>query len=239
MQFKSVHAIKYDVYYFKYMQKYGVILLLGCILTACQQPTIYVYTQDLSQDRLQQLDNALSAQTLPYLYTQLPVPSAFSAATIILSSKQILSQKTEHLASLLQDLGYLPHVSYTSLENHYYDNGNIGLYIKNPNADVKFTMPSALFTTGCLDDRFNGMAANFFEKHVVFKLPNGADVQLDWEYIYNYLVIYYRNTSQSYTHLTPLVATPFGEKPSDTFNFNAQIDNPKILNCSLQIVYMD
>lgn len=42
-----------------------------------------------------------------------------------------------------------------------------------------------------------------------------------------------------YTHSTPLVATPFGDKPSDTYRYTAQVERPQWLNCSLQVVYMD
>ncbi|KAF7769112.1 hypothetical protein PUND_a0186 [Pseudoalteromonas undina] len=62
---------------------------------------------------------------------------------------------------------------------------------------------------------------------------------MKWEYLYGYLVIYYSNYSQTYTHSQPLVETPFGDKPSDTYTITAHVNKPGWLNCSMQVVYMD
>ena len=100
-------------------------------------------------------------------------------------------------------------------------------------------MPSRLRTTQCEKDEFNDLVVTFTDQHAEFTLISGAKVTLKWEYLYGYLVIYYSNYSQTYTHSQPLVETPFGDKPSDTYTITAHVNQPSWLNCSMQVVYMD
>ena len=72
------------------------------ILAGCQQATVYVYTENLEQSQLQSLEQALNKQSLPYEYTQLPVPREFADATLMLSSDKILTHETEQLAEIMQ-----------------------------------------------------------------------------------------------------------------------------------------
>ncbi|PLT24093.1 hypothetical protein CXF89_17345, partial [Pseudoalteromonas sp. MelDa3] len=61
-------------------------ILLACLvilLSACQQPTVYVYTQALSTNQKQQLETKLAAQTLPYQYQNIVVPKAYKNATLV------------------------------------------------------------------------------------------------------------------------------------------------------------
>lgn len=61
-------------------------------------------------------------------------------------------------------------------------------------------MPSRLRTTQCEKDEFNDQVVTFTDQHAEFTLISGAKVTLKWEYLYGYLVIYYSNYSQTYTH---------------------------------------
>tara|TARA_B100002049_G_scaffold235781_1_gene220931 strand:+ start:2155 stop:2808 length:654 start_codon:yes stop_codon:yes gene_type:complete len=209
------------------------------LLVGCQQPTVYVYTENLDAQQQAQLDLALSAQRLPYKYTQLSVPREFGDATLMLSEDKILTEQTEILAGIMQRLGYQPEIKYTTAANHFYNHGNIGFYLRAKNTTTSFTMPTRVLTTGCVEDKYNDLAVTFNNKQAHFTLTSGRKVSLDWDYLYGYLVIYYKNYSQSYSHLTPAVSTPFGMKPSDTYRYTARVNEPSWLNCSLQIVYMD
>ncbi len=209
------------------------------LLVGCQQPTVYVYTENLDAQQQAQLDLALSAQRLPYKYTQLSVPREFGDATLMLSEDKILTDQTEILAGIMQRLGYQPEIKYTTAANHFYNHGNIGFYLRAKNTTTSFTMPTRVLTTGCVEDKYNDLAVTFNNKQAHFTLTSGRKVSLDWDYLYGYLVIYYKNYSQSYSHLTPEVSTPFGMKPSDTYRYTARVNEPSWLNCSLQIVYMD
>jgi hypothetical protein len=100
-------------------------------------------------------------------------------------------------------------------------------------------MPSRLRTTHCSEDKYNDLLVTFTDKYADFTLPSGAVVRLGWEFLYGYVVIYYKTYSQTYSHSQPLVTTPFGAKPSDTYTFTAHVNHPSWLDCSLQIVYMD
>ncbi|WP_209327496.1 hypothetical protein [Pseudoalteromonas sp. PA2MD11] len=209
------------------------------ILAGCQQATVYVYTENLDQSQLQSLEQALNKQSLPYEYTQLPVPREFADATLMLSSDKILTYETEQLAEIMQGLGYEVEIKYTTDANHFYNHGNIGFYLKAKNTTTNFTMPARVLTTGCVEDKYNDLVVTFSDKQAHFTLAGGSKVTLDWEYLYGHLVIYYKNYSQSYSHLTPEVSTPFGMKPSDTYRYTARVNSPSWLNCSFQIVYMD
>lgn len=209
------------------------------LLVGCQQPTVYVYTENLDAQQQAQLDLALSAQRLPYKYTQLSVPREFGDATLMLSEDKILTEQTEILAGIMQRLGYQPEIKYTTAANHFYNHGNIGFYLKAPSEEDEISLPNRVFTTHCDEDKFNGLMVTFTEKHVEFVLPGGTPVSLKWDYLYGYLVIYYKNYSQTYSHSTPYVSTPFGEKPTDTYRYTIRVNQPSWLNCSLQIVYMD
>ncbi|MBB1343021.1 hypothetical protein H5200_07725 [Pseudoalteromonas sp. SG43-7] len=220
--------------------KYGILIgILLLLLTACQHPTVYVYTEGLTALQKQQLTEQLQQQTLPFQFTELAVPKEFSAATLLTSEDKILTAETEQLANIMQAMGYQPQLNYVSVANHHYSDGNIGFYLRGEQIEQGFEMPQQLHTTGCVEDRYNNLKVRFFDNLVEFTLLNGARAQLVWQRYENYLVINYRDTAQSYTHSTPLVATPFGEKPSDTFRYNAHIAGPQWLNCSLQVVYMD
>ncbi len=106
-------------------------------------------------------------------------------------------------------------------------------------AGTTFVMPKRLRTTQCSEDKYNDLLVTFTDKYADFTLPSGAVVRLGWEFLYGYVVIYYKNYSQTYSHSQPLVNTPFGAKPSDTYTFTAHANKPSWLDCSLQIVYMD
>ena len=209
------------------------------LLTACQQPTVYVFSENLQDEQRKQLDAALKAQNLPYEYVELEIPSTFGEATLLLSSDKIYSKETERLASIMQALGYEPQVNYTTRSNHFYGDGNIGFYLKNAVAGSTFVMPKKLRTTQCSEDKYNDLLVTFTDKYADFTLPSGAVVRLGWEFLYGYVVIYYKTYSQTYSHSQPLVTTPFGAKPSDTYTFTAHVNHPSWLDCSLQIVYMD
>ncbi|MBB1303213.1 hypothetical protein H5162_12520 [Pseudoalteromonas sp. SR41-8] len=219
--------------------KYGILIGMLLFLTACQHPTVYVYTEGLTVLQKQQLTEQLQQQTLPFQFTELPVPKEFSAATLLTSEDKILTPETEQLANIMQAMGYQPQLNYVSVANHHYSDGNIGFYLRGEQIEQGFDVPQQLRTTGCVEDRYNNLKVRFFDNLVEFTLLNGARAQLVWQRYENYLVINYRNISQSYTHSTPLVATPFGEKPSDTFRYTAHVESPQWLNCSLQVVYMD
>ncbi|KAA1163488.1 hypothetical protein EU508_04700 [Pseudoalteromonas fuliginea] len=220
--------------------KNGILIcVLALLLAACQQPTVYVFSENLQDEQRNQLDAALKAQSLPYEYVELAIPSEFSEATLLLSSDKIYPKETEKLATIMQGLGYEPQVNYTTRSNHFYGDGNIGFYLKNAVAGTTFVMPKKLRTTQCSEDKYNDLAVKFANEHVEFTLPSGAIVRLSWEYLYGYLVIYYKNHSQTYSHSQPLINTPFGAKPSDTYRFTAHVNSPSWLDCSLQIVYMD
>ncbi|PKG64379.1 MULTISPECIES: hypothetical protein [Pseudoalteromonas] len=220
-------------------------ILLACLvilLSACQQPTVYVYTQALSTNQKQQLETKLAAQTLPYQYQNIVVPKAYKNATLVVSYKDFNSGQLEQLTLIMQSMGFEPDIIYSKAENHHYTNGNIGFYLRSASQSTELSMPSMpsiMLTTGCLNDKYNNMRVSFDEKKTQFTLPTGVKVMLDWELFEPYLVIHYQNTSQSYTHTTPKISTPFGQKPSDTFIYNAYLNKPDWLNCSLQIVYMD
>ena len=221
------------------MKKGLLICVLACMLVACQQPTVYVFSENLQDEQRNQLDAALKAQTLPYEYVTLEIPSDFGEATLLLSSDKIYSKETEQLASIMQALGYEPQVNYTSRSNHFYGDGNIGFYLKNTDANAAFVMPKQLRTTQCNEDKYNDLIVIFTKEYADFTLPSGAVVRLGWEFLYGYVVIYYKNYSQTYRHSQPLINTPFGAKPSDTYTFTAHVNNPSWLDCSLQVVYMD
>ncbi|TMO79868.1 hypothetical protein CWC16_10695 [Pseudoalteromonas sp. S3776] len=220
--------------------KSGILICAWVLLlTACQQPTVYVFSENLQEEQRKQLDAALNAQNLPFEYVELDIPSDFGEATLLLSSDKIYQKETEQLATIMQGLGYEPQVNYTTRSNHFYGDGNIGFYLKNADSNSQFVMPKQLRTTQCSDDKYNDLVVKFVNEHVDFSLPSGAVVRLKWEYLYGYVVIYYKSYSQTYSHSQPLVNTPFGAKPSDTYTFTAHVNNPGWLDCSLQIVYMD
>lgn len=221
------------------MRNGTLLCLVVLFLTACQQPTVYVYTESLTQLQSEQLNAHLQSQPLPFEFTQLPVPKKFSAATLLTSEDKIHSNETEQLAVIMQKLGFLPEINYISVGNHHYTLGNIGFYLRGERVEQGFKIPKQMRTTHCHQDKYNGLKVTFSEHIARFYLLNGARVDLSWQRFNEYLVINYRNTSQSYSHSTPLVATPFGEKPSDTFRYNAHVNKPNWLNCSLQVVYMD
>ena len=219
--------------------KNGILICMLLLLTACQQPIVYVYTQELTDIQTQQLTIRLQQQSLPYQFIQLPIPKEFAAATLLTSEDKLLTAETEQLAGIMQAMGYQPQINYVSAANHHYSNGNIGFYLRGEHIEPGFNMPKLMRTTNCSEDRYNNLRVTFNENVVAFTLLNGARTHLEWQFYENYLVINYRDISQSYTHSTPLVATPFGEKPSDTYRYTAHVESPQWLNCSLQVVYMD
>ena len=114
------------------------------LLTACQQPTVYVFSENLQDEQRKQLDAALKAQNLPYEYVALEIPPTFGEATLLLSSDKIYPKETEQLAIIMQELGYQPEINYTTRSNHFYGDGNIGFYLKNAVAGSTFVMPKKL-----------------------------------------------------------------------------------------------
>ena len=220
--------------------KSGILIcVLALLLAACQQPTVYVFSENLQDEQRNQLDAALKAQSLPYEYVELAIPPDFGEATLLLSSDKIYPKETEQLAAIMQELGYKPQVNYTTRSNHFYGDGNIGFYLKNIVAGTTFVMPKKLRTTQCSEEKYNDLLVTFTDKYADFSLPSGAVIRLGWEFLYGYVVIYYKTYSQTYSHSQPLINTPFGDKPSDTYTFTAHVNNPSWLDCSLQVVYMD
>ena len=220
--------------------KSGILIcVLALLLAACQQPTVYVFSENLQDEQRNQLDAALKVQSLPYEYVELAIPPDFGEATLLLSSDKIYPKETEQLAAIMQELGYKPQVNYTTRSNHFYGDGNIGFYLKNIAAGTTFVMPKKLRTTQCSEEKYNDLLVTFTDKYADFSLPSGAVIRLGWEFLYGYVVIYYKTYSQTYSHSQPLINTPFSDKPSDTYTFTAHVNKPSWLDCSLQIVYMD
>jgi len=69
----------------------GILICMLLLLTACQQPAIYVYTQALTELEKQQLTIRLQQQPLPYQFIQLPIPKEFAAATLLTSEDKLLT----------------------------------------------------------------------------------------------------------------------------------------------------
>lgn len=89
--------------------KSGILIcVLALLLAACQQPTVYVFSENLQDEQRNQLDAALKAQSLPYEYVELAIPPDFGEATLLLSSDKIYPKETEQLAAIMQELGYKP-----------------------------------------------------------------------------------------------------------------------------------
>ena len=144
------------------------------LLTACQQPTVYVFSENLQDEQRKQLDAALKAQNLPYEYVALEIPSTFGEATLLLSSDKIYPKETEQLAIIMQELGYQPEINYTTRSNHFYGDGNIGFYLKSTDGEDAFTMPSRLRTIHCSDDKYNDLAVRFSNEHADFTYRHGV-----------------------------------------------------------------
>ncbi|WP_438269802.1 hypothetical protein [Pseudoalteromonas carrageenovora] len=86
--------------------KNGILIcVLALLLAACQQPTVYVFSENLQDEQRNQLDAALSAQNLSYEYVPLVIPSDFGEATLLLSSDKIYQKETEQLAIIMQEPG--------------------------------------------------------------------------------------------------------------------------------------
>ncbi len=83
--------------------------ILACalmlLLSACQQPIVYIFSKGLSDIQRQQLEVALKTQSLPYEYVEHDIPREFGVATLLLSNDRILRQETEQLATIMQELG--------------------------------------------------------------------------------------------------------------------------------------
>ena len=89
--------------------KNGILIcVLVFLLAACQRPTVYVFSENLQDEQRNQLDAALNAQTLPYEYVELAIPSDFDEATLLLSSDKIYPKEAEQLAAIMKELGYEP-----------------------------------------------------------------------------------------------------------------------------------
>lgn len=67
------------------------------LLAACQRPTVYVFIENLQGEQRNQLDAALNAQTLPYEYVELAIPSDFGEATLLLSSDKFTPKRRSNL----------------------------------------------------------------------------------------------------------------------------------------------
>lgn len=168
--------------------KSGILIcVLALLLAACQQPTVYVFSENLQDEQRNQLDAALKAQSLPYEYVELAIPPDFGEATLLLSSDKIYPKETEQLAAIMQELGYKPQVNYTTRSNHFYGDGNIGFYLKNIMAGTTFVMPKKLRTTQCSEEKYNDLLVTFTDKYADFSLPSGAVVRLGWEFLYGYV----------------------------------------------------
>jgi len=66
-----------------------ILATIFSILAGCQQPIVYVFTENFDEQQLQTLEQALNKQSLPYEYTQLrseehtselqsPVPTSYA-----------------------------------------------------------------------------------------------------------------------------------------------------------------
>ncbi|WP_211183626.1 hypothetical protein [Pseudoalteromonas arctica] len=167
--------------------KNGILIGMLLFLTACQHPTVYVYTKGLTALQKQKLAEQLQQQTLPFQFTELPVPKEFSAATLLTSEDKILTSETEQLANIMQAMGYQPQLNYVSVANHYYSDGNIGFYLRGEQIEQGFEMPKQMHTTACTEDRYNGLKVRFVDNLVEFTLLNGARAQLVWQYVRSFL----------------------------------------------------
>ncbi|MGO2476837.1 MAG: hypothetical protein ACTH7Q_00455 [Pseudoalteromonas sp.] len=173
--------------------------------------------QNLTQLQSKQLNAYLKAQSLPFEFIQLPIPKEFSAATLLTSQDKLLRNEAQSRADIMQMMGYQPELNHASVANHHYTKGNIGFYLRGEHLAKGFKIPQRMRTTDCYQDKYNGLQVTFNEHTVRFTLLNGGSADLSWQRFNEYLVINYRDSPQSYSHSTPLVATPFGKNPQTHF----------------------
>ena len=112
------------------MNKLNIVLVL-LLLTACSAKTrIHFYTTHLSEDKVNEVINAIDKDTFEVTLNSLPYPNDINDNAIIYSPSTNSRERLNVLMAVLSGVGFnISTASLIAANNHSFTENNLGLYL--------------------------------------------------------------------------------------------------------------
>lgn len=108
----------------------GFVVAMVCLnITACTTPQIHIFRDGVTDSQVARLSSALEDEGYRVALNTLPIPEDIVGPTLVYSPQHSRVQEVERLGDLLLDLGYSLNFATAGLGNHFYTQGNLGLYL--------------------------------------------------------------------------------------------------------------
>ncbi|OHU87762.1 MULTISPECIES: hypothetical protein [Pseudoalteromonas] len=213
-------------------------LLLALLIAACQSPVIHIYSRDLSQAQHAKIQALLEIEKVRYQFTNLQSPERYNQPSLLYHPQDSDQTLISAVERVVKGMGYEGlSIQVFSKDNHYYTQGNMGLYFPTKMREV--VVPDLLFTHECAD-----IDMQIQMKHTgQWVARNQTDLKGKWQYIEPYLTLLWFDgagmVQQAYQGKTHTVTTKLGQRNAVTFSALGHRSYPlPILNCDLQAVFM-
>lgn len=104
--------------------------LAAAFISGCSTSTIYLNDYNLKEHNTEKVRTSLEREGYKVKVISVRPPNTFDTSTVVSGSKAIIKDSFDQFMPILNDLGYDDiEVAYIETGNHWYRDGNIGLYL--------------------------------------------------------------------------------------------------------------
>ncbi len=218
------------------------VLLSGCTTTLHLTTSGYSETQQA--ELAASLKSALKAHDVNVVHTRVLVPKQFDDASVALNPGFDGASLIQDLDLWLQRQGHKASTEYRFAEgNHFYRQGHVGLYLRNPDASSHYAMPEYLRTQYC--KAADGTLAFMPNKQLVleYEMNGDSDDTLlreegTWQLNGTVLTLTLKRQDYAFTLTKEKRSTPYGMKPADVFKPRSDHSDKPVLGCDFLIIYI-
>ena len=224
----------------KYFLPLWLLLILGC-----QNPTVHVVQKGYSDTNIAKLISEIELLGFNVKKSDINIPSDFSDSSIAMNPSFTDFTLLQKLNRVLTTLGYSSATEYRFAEGqHFYNKGNLGLYLREPSISPEPNVPPYLRTQFC--KYADGTLQ--LSKQGVFKLEYENPVARDdllvfsgtWSFNANQLTLNSKEyDNQIFTMNKEKKSTHMGLKLADVFKPENKNHAFMPFNCEYLIIYME
>ena len=218
--------------------KHVFIIFVLLWLVACQRPQVHVYSDELLPSQRVQIETRFAELGVEAHFTGVQSPAIYRQPQLFYHPEDVNKALFLAIEQSIKKLGYRAlHTNVFNKENHYYSQGNLGLYF--PTKEQKLALPKLLSADNCEHGSLRIEVMN----NGKWRLLNQAQVHGLWEYEAPYLTLRWFNgegmVQQAYQGKLHTVITQIGEKEAVTFSaLGHRTYMLPILNCDLQTIFI-
>ncbi|BBN82004.1 hypothetical protein PA25_19890 [Pseudoalteromonas sp. A25] len=208
-------------------------------MVACQSPTVHIYSRDLSQLERSKLQSLFETENIQFKFTNLQSPTHYREPYLLYHPQDSDQALISAVERVVREVGFNRlNTQVFNKENHYYTQGNMGLYFPAKN-NHSVELPELLFTHQCTTTDLQV----HIKQNGKWIARNQTDLHGTWQYVEPYLTLHWFDGSgmvqQAYQGRIHTVPTKLGPRNAVTFTVLGHRSYPlALLNCDLQAIFM-